>query len=132
MTWVRVILPNILSSSVEEWTEIFKKKENSGIYNKQFVILDLNKIVLKNKILPNKTLMIIEQITEYTEAHDVSYILNQNKYFGSYNVPFSQNIVEKSYNNISNESFSYWKCPRTKIFKKEQGKINSYENFKNY
>ncbi len=64
-TWIRAILTNRLASSAEEWVEIFKK-ENSGTYNNKFIILDINKINFNNSILPNKTLMIIEQMPGYT------------------------------------------------------------------
>lgn len=85
-TWIRAILANRLASSVEEWVEIFKK-ENSGTYNNQIIILDINKINFNNSILPNKTLMIIEQMPGYTEANDVTYLL-RNGYFPSYNTPY--------------------------------------------
>ena len=72
--WVRVIVANRLAPSAEEWTKIFEK-ENSGTYNNQFVILDLNKIDLKKKSqLPEKTLMIIEQIPGQTFVNDVTEI----------------------------------------------------------
>ena len=89
-TWIRAILANRLASSAEEWVEIFKK-ENSGTYNNQFIILDINKINFNNSILPNKTLMIIEQMPGYTEANDVTYLL-RNEFFPSYNTPYSKKI----------------------------------------
>ena len=59
INWVRSILANRLALTSEDWTKIFKD-ENSGTYNNQFMILDLNKINLKNKSIPDKSLMIIE------------------------------------------------------------------------
>ena len=56
LTWVRVMIANRLASSSEDWTNIFKK-ENSGTYNAQFMILDINKINLNNKTIPDKTLI---------------------------------------------------------------------------
>ena len=61
LTWVRAMISNRLASSAEDWTNIFEK-ENSGTYNNQFMILDLNRVDLKNKKIPKKSLMIIEQI----------------------------------------------------------------------
>jgi len=49
LTWVRVIVANRLASNGEEWAKIFQK-ENSGTYNNQFMILNLNLIDLKNKM----------------------------------------------------------------------------------
>ena len=136
-TWVREILSNRLASSAKDWAEIFKK-ENSGTYNNQFVILDLNKIKLKNgKIsnITNETLMIIEQIPNYTEINDVSYKLREG-YFPSYNIPFSTTVYEKSgYLDaikkfwVLNATLDYNNCSRAKIFKREQSKIKSNKDF---
>lgn len=47
------------------------------------MILALNLIDLKNKIIPEKSLKIIEQIPEETEINDVTNVLN------SYIIPYS-------------------------------------------
>ena len=136
LTWVRAILANRLAGSNEEWVQIFKK-ENSGTYNDQFMILDLNKIDLKKKSLKEKSLMIIEQMPNYTETFDAtSYLLN-DKYWPSFNVPFSQNILErigyyeiiKSNPNMIKE-IDYYNCSRAKIFRRDQGKIKTVYDFK--
>ena len=134
LTWVRTILANRLASSAEEWTNIFKR-ENSGTYNNQFIILDLNKISLKDKKISEKSLMIIEQLPGYTETHDVTNYLKKG-YWPSYNVPFSEYIFNisghpetiKKYN-YSN-FLDYKQCARAKIFERDQGGINSNEDFK--
>ena len=90
LTWVRVIVSNRLASRAEEWTNIFQK-ENSGTYNNQYIILDLNLIDLKNKIIPEKSLMIIEQIPGETEINDVTNVLKEG-YWPSYNIPYSKNF----------------------------------------
>ena len=61
--------------------------ENSGTNNAQIMILDMNKINLKNKKIENKALMIIEQIPGYTETADVTNFL-QKGYWPSYNIPY--------------------------------------------
>ena len=71
LNWVRQILANRLASSAQTWTELFKM-ENSGTNNAQIMILDMNKINLKDKKIENKALMIIEQIPKYTETVDVT------------------------------------------------------------
>ena len=65
------MVANRLAKSGEEWVEIFKR-ENSGTYNNQFQVLDLNKIDIKEKNINEKALMIIEQLPEYTESADVT------------------------------------------------------------
>ena len=125
LTWVRVMVSNRLASSAEEWTNIFKK-ENSGTYNDQFMILDINKIDLNNKIIPDKSLMIVEQIPGEIEINDVSNKLKEG-YWPSYNVPYSKKFYEKSGYEIMLEKFpsyfsniDYEECSRAKIFKRDQ------------
>ena len=136
LTCVRVMVANRLASSAEEWTNIFKK-ENSGTYNNQFMILDLNKIDLKNKIIPDKSLMIIEQIPGETEVNDVTSKLKNDNYWPSYNVPYSKYFYEKSgYTKAIEErpgliySINYTECSRAKIFQRDQSKIHSNDDFK--
>ncbi len=135
LTWVRVMIANRLASSAEEWTNIFKK-ENSGTYNDQFMILDINKIELNNKSIADKTLMIIEQIPEETKTNDVTKKLKEG-YWPSYNIPYSREIYNKSgYNaflqdfpNLTHE-FHYNESSRVQIFKRDQNKIKSSDDFK--
>ena len=135
LTWVRVIISNRMASSAEEWTKIFKK-ENSGTYNNQFMILDLNLIDLKNKKIPEKSLMIIEQIPGETEISDVTNVLKEG-YWPSYNIPYSEKFYNKcGYIEILNDTkyipnYDYNNCSRANIFRREQKKIKNIEDFKN-
>ena len=131
LIWARQTVANRLSSSSKEWTEIFKK-ENSGTNNDQIMILDMNKINLKSKILENEALMIIEQMPKYTESKDVTEYL-RNGYWPSFNVPF----IDKIYKDLGfivegNENVRYTQAPRKKIFERDQININSIEDFKKF
>ena len=135
LTWVRTYIANRLASSAESWTEIFEK-ENSGTVNNQFIILDLNKINFSKKQLPDKTLMILEQTPGEVIINDVTQYL-RNGYWPSYNIPFSPYIYQKSgYIDFIekrpelNLSYDYNNCSRAKIFKRDQEKINTNEDFK--
>ena len=135
LTWVRVMLANRLASSAEDWINIFKK-ENSGTYNNQFQVLDLNKIDLSKGKINEKAFMIIEQIPEFTESGDVTHFLTKG-YWPSYNIPFFKNIYEKSgyietieQNPNLYDSYDYSGSDRPKIFRREQTNVNSLEDFK--
>ena len=135
LTWVRVMVANRLASSGEEWIEIFKK-ENSGTYNNQFQILDLNKIDINKKEINEKAFMIIEQLPEYTESADVTHFLTKG-YWPSYNIPYFKTIYEKSgYLEVIEEnpslyaSYDYSGSDRPVIFRREQTNVNSLEDFK--
>ena len=136
LTWVRAMVANRLASSAEDWTKIFQK-ENSGTYNNQYMILDINKINLKKKKIPEKSLMIIEQIPGEVEINDVTKQLKNKYYWPSYNVPYSKklfekcgykNLVEKNAHYIAN--IDYKNCSRAKIFERDQKNIKTIEDFK--
>lgn len=134
LTWVRSMLANRLASSAEDWTKIFKK-ENSGTYNNQFMILDMNKISLKKKSIPDKSLMIIEQIPGETETNDVTDYLRKG-YWPSYNLPFSDYFFEKCglLDRLENNSkliydLDYNECSRAQIYRRDQGKIKTNDDF---
>ena len=131
LSWVRQIVSNRLASSAEEWTKIFAR-ENSGTCNEQAIILDMNKIDFKNKKIEDKALMIIEQMPNYTEAVDVAEYLRKG-YWPSYNVPFIDKIYKDMGNIvIENENIRYTRSPRALIFKRDQGSVNSIEDFKKF
>ena len=133
---IRIMIANRLASSAEEWTKIFQR-ENSGTCNEQAIILDMNKIDLKNTKIEDKALMIIEQMPNYTETVDVTDHL-RNGYWPSYNVPFVDKIYKDMGNQVEKisegvyENVGYTRAPRAKIFKRDQGKVNSKEEFKKF
>ena len=135
LTWVRVMLANRLAGSGEEWVEIFKK-ENSGTYNNQFQVLDLNKVDTNKKTINDNAFMIIEQLPEYTESADVTPYLIKG-YWPSYNIPYFKTIYEKSgyietieSNPSLYDSYDYSGSDRPQIFRREQTNVNSLEDFK--
>ena len=131
LIWVRQIVANRLSSSGQEWTNYFKR-ENSGTNNEQVMILDMNKINLKNKRIDDEALMIIEQMPKYTETVDVTEHLRKG-YWPSYNVPFVDKIYKDMGNIVKdNENIRYTRHPRALIFKRDQGNVNSKEEFKKF
>ena len=134
-TWVRVILANRLATSGEDWINIFKK-ENSGTYNNQFQVLDLNLIDLNKKEIKDKAFMIVEQLPQFTESGDATPYLRRG-YWPSFNIPFFQSIYEKSafIETIKErpdlyDSYDYSGSNRPKIFRREQSNVNSLEDFK--
>ena len=134
LTWVRSILANRLALTSEDWTKIFKD-ENSGTYNNQFMILDLNKINLKDKIIPDKSLMIIEQYPDEMEINDVTQYLREG-YWPSYNVPFSEHFYQISgiIQRIEEKpelvyDIDYKQCSRAQIYKRDQKNIKSNYDF---
>jgi hypothetical protein len=134
LTWVRVMVANRLASSGEEWVEIFKR-ENSGTYNNQFQVLDLNKVNLEKKEINEKALMVIEQLPEYTESADLTQVLTKG-YWPSYNIPYFKKIYEMSgyvemigQNESLYDSYDYSGSDRPKIYRREQTNVKNAEDF---
>jgi len=134
MSWIRVIVANRMANSGSEWTEIFARF-NSGTYNNQWMIIDY-KLADNNNgaaLVKDNTLWIGSQLPGYFESADVSYVINQQGYWPSYNVPFFPNIYRLSgyqdmYNKYGNV-FSYEFCPRANIFRQRQKTVNDLKTY---
>ena len=124
--WIRVSVANRMATSGKEWTEIFAH-HNSGTYNNQWMVLDLNKFTPK-KSLPNGTLYILEQIPGQVGVRDATEILSYG-YWPSYNLPSIKEFYDlmgypaavKQYGPQMND---YEMCVRAQIFRRDQGTVS--------
>lgn len=127
LTWVRTIAANRLASNGQAWAAAFEL-HNSGTYNNQWMVLDL-KGDLSQRPLPAGTLWIAEQIPGRVASADVSDVLSQQGYWGSYNIPYLKEIFDASgYPAMVlkfGDSFSYTGCPRARIFARDAAKAGS-------
>jgi len=69
--WLRTMIALRLAGNSKEWCEIFEKY-NSGTYNNQFMVLDLNLIDTEKKEISDGALYIIEQLPGYCGIEDVT------------------------------------------------------------
>ncbi|KAG2464006.1 phospholipase B-like 1 [Polypterus senegalus] len=131
LAWQRVRVANMMARGGEDWGRIFTKF-NSGTYNNQYMILDLNKIELKRWIEPG-ALYVVEQIPGVVEFSDQTDILRKG-YWPSYNVPFHKKIYNESGYPVMweqyGDDFSYDLCPRAKIFRRDQNRVNDIVSLK--
>lgn len=128
LAWHRVRLANWLASSGSQWAE-YVAEYNSGTYNNQYVVLDLKKIKLKERIEDN-ALWIVEQIPGYVASGDQTPILREG-YWPSYNVPFYEdvfNISGYSKRAENDTHYSYELCPRAKIFRRDQANVKDLQS----
>ena len=86
MEGVRTIVANRLAINGLEWCQIFQK-HNSGTYNNQWMIADYKKFRKHIPRLQSGTFYILEQIPGKIEYRDMSAYLQQERYWGSYNIP---------------------------------------------
>jgi hypothetical protein len=93
LAWQRVRLANGLAHDGAEWTQIIAR-ENSGTYNNQYMIINLNHFTPGQPLLDG-TLWVSEQIPSLVVGADVTYILRDG-HWPSYNVPFFEQIYNMS------------------------------------
>ncbi|XP_062522437.1 phospholipase B-like [Corticium candelabrum] len=131
LTWQRVRVACQMAHDAMEWTDAFTRY-NSGTYNNQYMIVDLNKIKVKDSIGDN-ALRIAEQTPGLVVSTDVTPVLRAG-YFASYNVPFSEEIYNRSgypaFVAKHGPEFSYSLAPRAKIFRRDQSKVVDIESLK--
>jgi hypothetical protein len=130
LCWVRSIIANQLSNSGREWTAIFSKY-NSGTYNNQWMIVDYKRFVPGQ--INSDLLWILEQIPGYIRSMDASATLKEQGFWSSYNIPFFNELYNLSGYPEAKQKFGddydYLKCPRARIFKREQEKVQHLNDF---
>ncbi|KAM9780476.1 phospholipase B-like 1 [Neosynchiropus ocellatus] len=131
LAWQRVRLAHGLARTGEEWARVFSR-HNSGTYNNQYMVLDRSKVKLGHS-LEDGALTVVEQIPGLVEYSDQTATLRRG-YWPSYNIPFHQNIYQKSgYQPMWDQfgdDFSYDLCPRAKIFRRDQASVEDLATLK--
>lgn len=129
-SWVRAMAANMLATSGLEWTSIFAQ-HNGGTYNNQWYIVDTSKWSYGQKPQAGSGLLwIIEQIPEYTHSGDVTDVLVEQGYWASYNIPFFEDIYNRSgFAQQQGDDWSYTKCPRCKIFARDLPTVHSLQEY---
>lgn len=139
--WQRMMISNWFSESATDWT-LFFGKYNSGTYNNEWLVLNAGRVfcsMKKNKdgLLPEGTLLLLDQIPGSVYYEDVSDQLSLNHYFASYNVPYGKSIykacaIDEEIKKHPEEKYSldYSNCTRAKIFKRDAPNVRSIEEAK--
>jgi hypothetical protein len=125
LSWVRAITTNYLASTPDQWHKLFKQF-NSGTYNNQWMVTDMNTPFLENNrtALKYGSIMIGSQLPGFYMHADVSHWVNAHGYWASYNVPFFKtawllagyDIMERKWG----DQFTWDGAPRARIFKQRQ------------
>jgi len=130
--WMRVTVACRMSMDGENWALNFANY-NSGTYNNQWMVVDY-KLYTPGKPLQPNTLWIAEQIPSAVEIDDVTSVLEQNGYWASYNIPYFLPIYKLSgypaYEAKFGDEYSYTKCARAKIFKRDHGSVTDLDTMK--
>jgi len=130
--WIRVVVANRMSNNGSQWANIFGLF-NSGTYNNQWIVVDM-KLYNAGKPLQPGTLTIAEQIPGYLISSDETNYLIETGYWSSYNIPFFDEVYDLSGYNAMYEkygnAFSWSECARAKIFRRDQGNVTNFDDFK--
>eukprot|EP01028_Stygiella_incarcerata_P004746 TRINITY_DN2062_c0_g1_i1.p1 TRINITY_DN2062_c0_g1~~TRINITY_DN2062_c0_g1_i1.p1 ORF type:complete len:552 (+),score=127.28 TRINITY_DN2062_c0_g1_i1:94-1749(+) len=132
LSWQRVMIANWASKDGEEWTQLFERY-NSGTYCNQWMVVNMNLFVPGSEIADG-LLWIAEQIPGYVHSGDVSRVLADQGYWGSYNIPFFQDVYNQSGYPAQKEkygdNYSYERCPRALIFKRDASSVKNMDDAK--
>eukprot|EP01117_Protostelium_nocturnum_P005086 TRINITY_DN183_c0_g1_i1.p1 TRINITY_DN183_c0_g1~~TRINITY_DN183_c0_g1_i1.p1 ORF type:complete len:521 (-),score=165.39 TRINITY_DN183_c0_g1_i1:104-1666(-) len=132
--FIRIMIANRMASSGEEWKKVMTLY-NSGTYNNQWIVVDNKKFTPGKPLVPG-TLWVLEQIPGYLYGQDQTEYLRTNKHWSSYNIayyPFIYNISgypEKL--KTGGDSYSWANCPRGKMFKRDQDKVQDIPTLKKF
>ena len=139
LSWQRTRAANFLSTSGEEWAKYFKM-ENSGTYNNQYMVIDLDKFDPEKRLVLPGLLTVIEQVPGLVMHGDMTRSLLLG-YWPSMNIPYFTEIYRKSgYPDFTdpwlkeNTTFyeqvlwlSYDASPRSNIFRRDHSSVTSLE-----
>nr|XP_058973240.1 putative phospholipase B-like 2 [Pocillopora verrucosa] len=131
LEWIRNLVANRLANTAREWVEIFSKY-NSGTYNNQWMVVNYKQFVPNQPLAPD-TFWVLEQLPGTVMMADMSEILDNERYWASYNLPYFPEIYNLSGQpeNVKKYGswFDYHLNPRAQIFKRDQGKVNDLSGF---
>jgi hypothetical protein len=130
--WMRVMVANRMAVSAPDWAAKLDTL-NSGTYNNQWMILDMN-LFTPGEALKDNTMWVAEQMPGVVASKDVTEFLRYG-YYPSYNVPMNKTLfVESGYAEAvktqGSEMNSYEMCVRAQIFRRDQGTVTDLKSYK--
>lgn len=143
LAWQRVLAANLISSNGKDWADALDT-HNSGTYNNQYMVLNLN-LFEAGKPLKEGLLWVAEQIPGLILRADVTQILEFG-HWPSFNIPFFNYIYEVSgYKEVMEQQerrgeefadvvkgLSYQLAPRAQIFRRDAGTVQTMDDMMNF
>lgn len=128
---VRAMVANRIATNGPQWAKIFSAY-NSGTYNNQWMVVDYN-LFTPGRTLPDQGLLIVlEQLPGYIKYEDLTPILKEQQYWGSYNTPYFPEVIKRSKQqdmiNQYGDLFTYKNAPRAKIMRRDQGNVTDMKS----
>lgn len=131
--FLRVMVANFVATNGSEWARHFST-QNDGAYCNSYMVLDGKLFNGDTKKLSHNLLWISEQMPGYVHSRDITFELQNNRYFASYNIPYFDDVRERSgfvameqtYGNF----FSYTKYARAEIFARDQSNVKDLDGMR--
>jgi hypothetical protein len=134
LTWIRVMVANRLAGSASDWAEIFATY-NSGTYTNQWIVVDYKKYKAGSHTLAPDTVWLLETIPGYAIRADVTAMVQQQGYFGSYNTwyfPFVWTIAGYPQEVKAMGPWGFWfvynTTSRAQIFRRNATTVDSLQD----
>lgn len=129
--WMRVMIATRTATSAPNWAATVTRL-NSGTYNNQWMILDLNLFTPGQALVPN-TMWIAEQFPGIVKSRDVTEVLSFG-YYPSFNVPMDEELFvwsgyAEAVQTQGPEMNSYQICVRAQIFRRDQATVTDMPSF---
>lgn len=116
--------------------DIIEEPDNLGTYTKQWQVADLG--LFEPGLSPLEGFFyVLEEIPGKIVFKDMTWFINENGHWPSYNVPYFKDIYEESGNaaackageHSGNTDLCYDTCPRANIFRARQGSVKTMADF---
>lgn len=130
--WIRANAAMFAARNGEEWVDLFIK-DNSGTYNNDYYVIDINKFTPGKK--PTKDLVwLIEQTpSDKIYKSDVTENLTKKGHIASFNVPVSKEIYDlmdyAKYANLNTLYVPYFENCRYLISEREMPLVKNFDDF---
>eukprot|EP00758_Cryptobia_borreli_P011482 Tbor_TRINITY_DN5664_c0_g2::TRINITY_DN5664_c0_g2_i1::g.8829::m.8829 len=124
-SFLRTMIANYLAQTPKEWVDIWSRYP-SGTYNNQWMVFDMKQYT-PNEKCPKGSFYIVETVPGTVKSGDMTDVLNDQGYWGSYNLPYFKEIRDLSgvtkLEEDTGNFFSYTKYARAQIFKRNHTSV---------
>jgi hypothetical protein len=131
LSWTRAVASNQLATSGAHWGQLFSRY-HSGTYTNQWMAIDFNHF-FPNQGVEKGFLTVFEEVPGLAHVEDKTDDLVRDSYWGSYNIPYYEDISEQSgYARLCKASADqcHETAPRALIFREYQPQIKDLDGAK--
>jgi hypothetical protein len=125
--WLRELIASQISHQATEWFENYKPF-SSGACGVEWTVLDLKRFAYGEDLLDN-TVLLVDDIPGMIVSEDVTSVVKEQKYIGSFDVPWNLEVFQMAgYQSLSEsnpELYSYYDSSRSKILRERAPNVST-------